>query len=156
MKKISIAFLIIVLVLSLSACGGKTVSIDIDKLASDLLSADLFVDQLNSSKEINFDVAGQVGVEISLCKNYCYYIGSSVTGEEFGLFECNSEKDAKTVKAQLEARQETLIKLYQSYSPEAVERVNASILKAEGNYVIFVSADRPEQAESIINSAIKG
>lgn len=156
MKKLSCLILIAVLVLSLTACGGKEVTLNIDKLASDLMSADIFVDQLSSSSDINFDVSGQVGVDVSLCSDYCYYIGSSVTGEEFGIFECKSEKDAKTVKTQLEARQATLISLYQSYSPEAVERVNASILETAGNYVIFVSADNSSKAETIVDSAVKG
>ncbi len=156
MKKLLSVLIIVVLVLSLAACGGKkTISLDINKLASELMSADLFVDQLSNSKDINFDVTGQIGIDLSLCKDYCYYIGSSVTGEEFGIFECNSEKDALTVKTQLEARQDKLINLYQSYSPEAVERVNSSILQTAGNYVIFVSADLSDKAESIVNSAIK-
>ena len=156
MKKLFSVILIFTIVLALSACGGKSaVTIDIDKLANDLMSAELFVDQLSSSKDINFDVSGQVGVDLSLCKNYCYYIGSSVTGEEFGLFECNSEKDAKTVESQMKDRQAALINLYQAYSPEAVARVNASTLKTAGNYVIFVSADKADAAASIVDSAVK-
>ncbi len=155
MKRFICAALVSVLIISLVGCGGgNSVTVDTDALASSIEEGGLFVDTL---APIDESVIGTIiGVDTELCSSSLYRIGSGNTGEEYGIFVCNSEADAKTVAEQLEARKSTLHDMYESYAPEALVRIDNAIVKRAGVYVAFVSADNYSAASEILSEAFGG
>ncbi len=154
MKKFIPVVLTLCLALCLAACGGKSVTVDTEALAASIEAGGLFVDTL---APVDTGVVKTIiGVDTDLCESCSYSIGSGNTGEEYGIFVCSSEADAKTVAEQLEARKATLHDMYESYAPEALVRIDNAVVKRAGVYVAFVSADDYSAAADILNEAFAG
>ena len=154
MKKLLTILTIFSLIFTLASCGGGDVTVDMDALQSTIEGGGLFVDTL--AEIDNGVVKGIIGVDTALCSSARYFIGSGNTGEQYGLFVCNTDDDAKTIAEQLEARQAAEHATYESYSPEGVERIDNAVIKQAGVYVAFVIADNYDAAADIVNEAFKG
>ncbi len=155
MKKLLVIALVLSMVFALAACGGgKAVEVDTAALGTAIANGNLFVDKL--AKINNSVVDTIIGADTSLCSSVEYYIGSGNTGEEYGIFVCNTEKDARTIEEQLTARKVSLHDLYESYAPDAIVRIDNAVIKQSGIYVVFVSADDYASASTIANDAFKG
>lgn len=147
MKKFIVLLLAVVILLSFASCGGNSAEIDTAALSAEVLAADLFEDQLFAITEKN--VNDIVGVDTANCASFEYYMGTGVTGEEFGLFVCNSKKDAENLKAQLETHQAEFEAQYADYAPEYVPVIKGAIIRQEGNYVLYLAAKDDRQAKTI-------
>ncbi len=151
MKKFIIGLLALALVLTAAACSEKTVDVDMDALRSEIQAADLFDDSLVSAREsVITDV---VGLDVSKCESAEYYMGSGATGEEYGLFVCKNASSAKELVKELEARRDDLYKTYESYSTEALPRIENAVIEQSGVYVVFIIADNYAGAQSVADAA---
>ena len=142
MKRIMTAFLVCVLVLSLTACGSgksKAAEVDMDALAADLLSSGGFTDSLNQPAdgvaERLYDLGEGDASQVLL------YTGTGSTAEELFLAKAGGA-DAAALRAACEKRVENQIKVFQNYAPEEVAKLEAAVLTVAGDTVILaVSAD---------------
>ncbi len=149
MKKLLILTLIAIISISLIACGSSAASdIDTEALVSELQSKELFVSQLSPAN----DQAMQsiVKVDLSLVESYQYFVSAEYTGEEYGVFVCNSEADAKTLAEHFNARTEELLAVYQDYATEALPRIEKATVSQSGKYVAYVIADNSDEAATIL------
>lgn len=152
MKKLTAVLLIALLVFSLAGCGNKEV--DLAALSGELKSASgrLFTEVLEPQGEQSMQ--SWVKVDLSLVDNYEFYAAAGYTGEEYGLFACKSQNDAKTLVAQLEQRVQDLKNTYESYAPDAVLRLNDPLIKQLGVYVVYVVSDNQSEARKIVDQYI--
>ncbi len=152
MKKLISAIAVAALIFALAACGGGYTSVDAEALSASLGSSDIFVDELVLLSEKNTE--NNTGVDPALCDKMEFYMGSGATGEEYGIFTCKTEADAKTVLSSLEAHKTWLYDTYSTYNTEALPRIENATLVRAGKYVVFVSANDYNKAEAIVNAAL--
>ncbi len=149
MKKILIISLIIVVSLALVACG-QAVEIDTSALIGELQSGDLFVSSPTAANDQT--MTSIIKVDLNLVESYQYFVSAEYTGEEYGVFVCNSESDAKEIALQLEARRNELVTIYEDYATEALPRIEGARIYQNGVYAGLVIADNIEQASTIFSS----
>ena len=147
LKRVFAAILTLVLLLALTACGDKNVTIDTAALESDINGAGLFVDTLVKLSDAT--IGGQVETDVSGCTSKVYYAGMGATAEEWGVFECASAKDAKALKTALETHRDNLLTTYSSYAPDAVPRIQNAVIRQKGQYVLFITAEKYDDAAKI-------
>ncbi len=146
MKKILIVSLILVVSFVLVACG-QAVEIDTSALIGELQSGDLFVSSPTAANDQT--MTSIIKVDLSLVESYQYFVSAEYTGEEYGVFVCNSESDAKEIATQLETRKNELLTIYEDYATEALPRIEAARIYQNGVYAGLVIADNIEQASTI-------
>ena len=152
MKKLTALLLMISLLTVLTSCGSSF-ELDTEKLASEIRSADLFLDTLAPVSE-NV-IKKVVGLSADSIADFVYEIGTGATGEEFAVITCKSESDAKKIKEEIVKRQEALYNTYESYSPESLPRISNAVIEQKGVYVIFVSCDKDAEAQKLVDSFLK-
>lgn len=149
MKKLLVLALTLVLLAGFASCGGDA-DIDTAALSSEVMSSSgLFEAELISTSESV--VNNVVGVDTSNCESVEFYMGTAVTGEEFGVFVCNTAKDAKNVKAQLETHNADYQTQYADYAPDYVPLIKNAIIRQEGRYVVYLAALDNQQAKAIVD-----
>ncbi len=152
MKRIVTAAVIFVFVLTLAACGSQYSSLDAEGLASSLAASEIFEDELVELSDANTE--NNTGVDVTLCSDITFFMGAGATGEEYGIFTCNSEADAKKVYSALEEHKTWLYETYSTYKTEALPRIENATLVRAGKYVVFVSAKDYNQAENLVTAAL--
>lgn len=152
MKKIlSLTAVIALIALCLSSCG-KSLELDTAALVADIRKAGLFLDSLEPVSE-NV-VSKVVGLSTDLITDFHYEIGTGATGEEFAVITCDSEASAKKVKEEIVKRQDSLYSTYESYSPESLPRITNAVIEQKGVYVIFISCDKYDAAQTLVDGYI--
>lgn len=141
MKKILAALLVLAMALSLAACSGSSEAktIDLSALDKAVQEASLFSVEMQPANEKMMQSV--VKLDMSLAEKYVYYICGEYTGEEYGLFQCASEEDAKTLASALETRVETLKATYADYAADALPRIENAVIKQSGVYAGIIIAD---------------
>ena len=158
MKKLILTVTALALALCLSACGGgesggdEPVSLDLSAISSAIEGGGLFIDTLEpiSSERIG----DTTGIDTSECKSAEYHMGAGATGEEWGVFECNTVDGAKALVKSLETHRDELLKTYESYAPDAVPRIKNAVIKRAGQYVVFVTADKFDDAKTLVDGLL--
>lgn len=160
MKKLIGLSLALILALSLVACGGsdsgttdETITLDTAAISSSIDGVGLFVDTLEPISEDRITTV--TGIDISGCKSAEYHLGAGATAEEWGVFECNSVDDAKTLVTALEKHCDELLSTYESYAPDAVPRINNAVIERAGQYVVFVTAEKYDDAKTLVEGLMK-
>lgn len=148
MKKFLIIALAVISLFALTACGGEEVSIDTAALISELEGSTVFVDQFQPQDEVA--LSALVKLDTSLISEFTYAVGTGYTGEEYGVFLCNSKADAETIKAQLDAHVESQYALYESYAVDALPRISNAVIMQKGSYVCIVCAEDYDGARAIV------
>ena len=138
--------------LSCVSCS-KPVEIDLKALGTEISAGNLFLDELIKLEDKV--VQNRVGLDLTLIKSGEFWMGTGVTGEEYGLFECNSEADAKKIAEQLETHRKDLYDTYASYAPDALPRIENAIIRQGGVYVVYISANEYQKAADIVDKAFK-
>ncbi|MBE6631500.1 MAG: DUF4358 domain-containing protein [Ruminococcaceae bacterium] len=140
MKRMLTAFLALLLTLTfLAGCTEKQeIVIDTDTLSSSLsaLYGGGAVELAELSKE-SYDIRyGLDGLYVSL------YAEASivVTSDEFIVLEAENEEDAKKAFEVIDTYRKDRAKLFKSYAPDEVPKLNGALLARAGKYVVFASA----------------
>lgn len=137
--------------LCLSACGSKTVTMDVATVASDMSTQVTFKDQL---EEIDLSSALSVyGIDEAKVKSGVVYMGTGATAEEIAVLEAASANDVADVKAGVENRVEAQKEACENYLPDEMEKLNRAYIAVEGNYVILCVCDDTAQAKEVVNKA---
>ncbi len=137
------------LALSLVACSGPK-EIDLAAVKTDIEGGNLFIDSFVklSDEKINSVAL----LDTTLCESAEFYIGSGATGEEYGLFKCKDDSSAQQLVQMLEARRDAQKELYAGYAVDAVPRIENTVIRRSGVYVVYVSADKYNEAATIVGN----
>mgnify|MGYP005770419689 FL=1 len=158
MKKIFLIiftiFLIIIIgiVASINIFKENNITLDMQKLALDLINQSIFEDDLS---EIDRDsIVKKYNFPNDKIKNIISYMGSGATAEEILLLEVFNREDTgeilNIIKEKLEERKQD----FQNYLPKEVFKLENYYLKSVNNYIILCISNDEKQAEKIINKYI--
>lgn len=158
MKKIFLIiftiFLIIIIgiVVSINVFKENKITLDMQKLALDLINQSIFEDDLS---EIDRDsIVKKYNFPNDKIKNIISYMGSGATAEEILLLEVFNREDTgeilNIIKEKLEERKQD----FQNYLPKEVFKLENYYLKSVNNYIILCISNDEKQAEKIINKYI--
>ena len=155
MKKLICALLAVMMLLSLTACGGETEEKNVaapnmtDVFAS--MHAQLPEDAVAFSSEYVFDA---YGVKAEDCKQQVvlsYYDGA-VTAEIW-MIEAVSKTALKEIKKLAEARLDSMKDQFQSYDQNAYTLAKNAKLFTEGDCLVFFVSENVDQLMEIYRSA---
>ena len=147
MRKAALVWAVLLLALTISACGGKTQAVDVDQLAGELLEQVGFEDELTELDESM--VAALYGVENA--QEQKVYLSGGATAEEVAVFRFATEEEAQAGYDALEQRLESRKTDYANYMPDEAARLDNAVLERSGCFVaLCVSAG--DTAKEIISS----
>ena len=146
MKKILVPLMLFALLLCLSGCSSKDISLDVNELAEDVLKNAEFTDDLAS---VDAEVAVSLyGIEGAV--NQVVYMGSGATAEEIAVFEFESEDEAGKAIENAKKRIDDQEKAFEDYAPAEIPKLQSAVIKTGGKY-LAVCVGGGKQAEEIIN-----
>ncbi|MGI5888249.1 MAG: DUF4358 domain-containing protein [Oscillospiraceae bacterium] len=151
-KKILCAVLAAAALLLFVSCGSSK-EVDTAALISELKSSDLFSEE---PEQVDSDTVNNILlIDTSGCSSFEFYMTTGFTGEEFGVFTCNSGDDADSLRSSLEARKSSQYDAYKDYNQEAIPRIEHTVIEVSGKYVAYVSADDYSKAQEIVDKYFK-
>ena len=150
MKKIMSSFLLLVIIISLTACKGTNEKMDITELATDLINNVEFEDEMTNAD----DGIVTMLYNIDFAVNQQIYISSGATAEEIAVFELKDDKDADKAYENATQRIADQKDAFENYIPKEVQKLNSAIVKNSGNYVIVCVSD-DDKAKDIISKYTK-
>ena len=132
---------------------NKDVSIDIQKLADELISSQIFEDNLSQVNEES--IIKKYSFNIDKIKNINSYLGTGATAEEILIIELLDKKDIDDMKKIIETEIDERKNDFQNYLPKEVFKLENYNLETKGNYIILCISNDYDKAKEIINKNIK-
>lgn len=153
MRNAVAAALAMAMVLALTGCGKKEVTLDVTEVGNQLLEGITYQDELSS---IDLDTASMIFnfADVTIV-NGAIFESSGATAEEIVVLECSDAANADAAKAALEARVADQKESYTDYVPEELVKLDAAVIVTSGKYAILSVSDEPDKATEIINGYIK-
>ena len=154
MKKTLIFVLALsVLIICFAGCSGSKKEIDTNALEKELVDSGLFFDKMSS---VSGDMAsGLFGIDESLLESSLLYFSTTATPEELAIFTAKDDASTKKIVEAVENRIENQKRSYASYAAEEVPKLENAVVKTHGRYVIYIVADKIDDADKIIDSYLK-
>lgn len=148
MKKLVLSLAVVIMCVSLTGCGSKTV--DINELASALSSDGKFAEQLT---QVDSDIAEKRYMisdgEVEECVSYT---GTPAVVDEVTVFKAT---DAEAVQEKAEQHIATQKETYTSYAPSEVSKLDDCVVETVGDYVIVCVSEDSSSVQSIIDQYTK-
>ena len=158
-KKIAIIVIIVaiiaivVLAIMLVKNNNKTIQINIEDLASKILQSGAFADEL--IKVDSEMIMSDYNFTADEVEEFVSYQGSGATSEEIVILKVKDNSNLNSIKDKINARIEERKEAFQSYLPKEVGKIDSSILRVEGNYIIFCVSNDSSKVNQIINDYVK-
>ncbi len=150
MKKWTWIICFAAMTLGLTACGGKkeNVSVDIPKLAEELLTT-VSSDQLTETASdmlpsIYFYEPDDVASAVA-------YASSGTTACEIAVIQSKDAKNTEAIEKLLQTRVDNQSALYASYNESEVSRLDDAIIESAGVYTVLCVCDDTDKAEEILD-----
>ena len=151
-KRITAFVCAVVCAIGLTGCGG-TKEIDINSTAQQLMSADIFDENLMEVKAATTEKRLNLSSEdIESCVSYA---GTKAVVDEIVIVKAVSADAAANVKKAFDEHIATQKKSYSSYRPDEVPKLDSAVELAEGNYVVLVVSKDGEKEEKIVKDCMK-
>ena len=155
-KYIICAGLSAVLALSLCACGGGSGSsgdsvktVDLEQLGADLVA---LCDEELYQLDAETAAAVYEGVE---AEEIVAWASSGATANEVVLFRAKDEASADAIEETMEVRLDDREESYADYLPEEAAKLKEAVVEQEGVYVAVCVSPDPQQAEELIDKALR-
>ena len=141
--------------LLLTGCSGgsktKEISVEPDKLASEIASAAVTSDTLTPAVE-NM-IQGIYYISDEVYQSGAAYMSAGSTACEVVVIECKDASKTADVKKAFEERRTSQETLYESYAPEEAAKLKNAIIKTGGKYAVLVVCDDTAKAEELLKNA---
>ena len=159
MKKKIVIIGIILIIIIIGVCikfvfsdTNTEITLDMPKLAEELINAQIFEDQLNEvDKE---SIIKKYNLNAEKIKNVDAYVGTGATAEEILIMELLDKKDISETKKIMETQIEERKLDFQDYLPKEVFKLKNYILESKGNYIVLCISNDSDKAKEIINKNI--
>ena len=155
LKHFSVCLLVLLLLLSLAACGGDgevTASKPLNDIYADI-TAEVTLPELLELNET--DLYTYVGIPAEAYTEGVALIPTdAVSGDMFFLFHATDEASMETLKTKLNDFREQKLNEMNNYQQAEYDKINASSITVKGDYIWLVVSDESERILSIIDSAI--
>ncbi|MEE0420779.1 MAG: DUF4358 domain-containing protein [Lachnospiraceae bacterium] len=154
-KYLCIALAAVMMVFSLTACGGKgsakEVTASADELAKKLAEETVTSDKLSA---VSSDIlASTYFVDMDQVEDSAAYLSTGASSCEAVVIKCKESSYTSEVEQLLKKRVESQSTLYASYAPDEAAKLDSAIIKVSGSYVVLSVADDTEKASSILSDA---
>ena len=150
---IILLIIIIVAVIIFLQKNEENIQINIEGLAEEIAKSSAFEDQLEkvdsemTMQDYNFST-DEVAQLVS-------YQGSGASSEEIVILQVKEKSNINSVKDKINTRLDERKEAFESYLPEEVGKIDNSILRVEGNYIILCVAKDANTVNNVINEYIK-
>lgn len=151
-RKMCIIIFILVIIgfIFIFTINRKDITIDINKLANDILQDSEFEDELN---KIDDDIVVKL-YDIDNAVSQEVYMSSGATSEELAIFEFRNEDDCKKAVEKVNERIENQKQNFKDYMPKEMIKLDNVIIKKVNKYLIVCVTDNREDVEKILNRYI--
>ncbi len=152
MKRIIALALAAVMALAVFAgCGAKKV--DLNEVMSSINSTcGLNLQKLENAEDLNL----YYGINTADVKQFAAEIDNNNNAPvEIVLVEANDATAAGNIANALNARYNSIVNQYASYTPEKLDAVKACEVKTDGNFVSMIVAENASDITKVYNDAVK-
>lgn len=84
-----------------------------------------------------------------------YFPVTNMDAEELLIIKLKDTSQAESVRAAMEARQQTQINIYEGYAPEQLALCENGIIDVQGNYVLYVVHTDAVQIDNVFRESLK-
>ena len=157
-KKKIIIFLVIILIIIIAVIlfiqrNKENIQINIEGLAEEISKSNAFEDQL---EKIDSEMTMQdYNFSTDEIEQLVSYQGSGASSEEIVILQVKEKSNINSVKDKINTRLAERKEAFESYLPEEVGKIDNSILRVEGNYIILCVAKDANTVNNVINEYIK-
>lgn len=158
-KRIVCALCAVMLSLSLCACGEKTKSIDMQALENSMVSADKTLPEMkvSGSWEENAEKAFSYISDLEYNKIHGFFLAYAADGMayEIAVVQLKDKSDASAMADSLREHVRSRVQMYKTYEPEQVQRAESAVVKTDGDCVLLIMSDAPQNAETAFKEFTK-
>lgn len=158
-KRMVCALCAVMLSLSLCACGEKTKSIDMQALENSMVSADKTLPEMkvSGSWEENAEKAFSYISDLEYNKIHGFFLAYAADGMayEIAVVQLKDKSDASAMADSLREHVQSRVQMYKTYEPEQVQRAESAVVKTDGDCVLLIMSDAPQNAETAFKEFTK-
>ncbi len=158
-KRMVCALCAVMLSLSLCACGEKTKSIDMQALENSMVSADKTLPEMkvSGSWDENAEKAFSYISDLEYNKIHGFFLAYAADGMayEIAVVQLKDKSDASAMADSLREHVQSRVQMYKTYEPEQVQRAESAVVKTDGDCVLLIMSDAPQNAETAFKEFTK-
>lgn len=158
-KRMVYALCAVMLSLSLCACGEKTKSIDMQALENSMVSADKTLPEMkvSGSWDENAEKAFSYISDLEYNKIHGFFLAYAADGMayEIAVVQLKDKSDASAMADSLREHVQSRVQMYKTYEPEQVQRAESAVVKTDGDCVLLIMSDAPQNAETAFKEFTK-
>lgn len=158
-KRIVCALCAVMLALSLCACGEKTKSIDMQALENSMVSADKTLPEMkvSGSWEENAEKAFSYISDLEYNKIHGFFLAYAADGMayEIAVVQLKDKSDTSAMADSLREHVRSRVQMYKTYEPQQVQRAESAVVKTDGDCVLLIMSDAPQNAETAFKEFTK-
>ena len=145
--------------LSLCACGNDSTQVSMYELQKAMLQADKSLPEMmvTGSWEENAEKAFSYISDLEYNKVSGYFLAYAADGMayEIAVVQLKDKADVTAAADSLKAHVQDRVQLYKTYEPEQTQRAESAVVKTDGNFVLLIMSDTPQNAETAFKEFIK-
>ena len=158
-KRMVCALCAVMLSLSLCACGEKTNSIDMQALENSMVSADKSLPEMkvSGSWDENAEKAFSYISDLEYNKIHGFFLAYAADGMayEIAVVQLKDKSDASAMADSLREHVQSRVQRYKTYEPQQVQRAESAVVKTDGDCVLLIMSDAPQNAETAFKEFTK-
>lgn len=158
-KRMICALCAVMLALSLCACGEKTKSIDMQALENSMVSADKTLPEMkvSGSWDENAEKAFSYISDLEYNKIHGFFLAYAADGMayEIAVVQLKDKSDASAMADSLREHVRSRVQMYKTYEPQQVQRAESAVVKTDGDCVLLIMSDAPQNAETAFKEFTK-
>ena len=158
-KRMVCALCAVMLSLSLCACGEKTKSIDMQALENSMVSADKSLPEMNvsGSWDENAEKAISYISDLEYNKIHGFFLAYAADGMayEIAVVQLKDKSDASAMADSLREHVRSRVQMYKTYEPQQMQRAESAVVKTDGDCVLLIMSDAPQNAETAFKEFTK-
>ena len=158
-KRMVCALCAVMLSLSLCACGEKTKSIDMQALENSMVSADKSLPEMkvSGSWEENSEKAFSYISDLEYNKIHGFFLAYAADGMayEIAVVQLKDKSDASAMADSLREHVQSRVQMYKTYEPQQVQCAESAVVKTDGDCVLLIMSDAPQNAETAFKEFTK-
>ena len=158
-KRMVCALCAVMLSLSLCACGEKTKSIDMQALENSMVSADKSLPEMkvSGSWDENAEKVFSYISDLEYNKIHGFFLAYAADGMayEIAVVQLKDKSDASAMADSLREHVQSRVQMYKTYEPQQVQRAESAVVKTDGDCVLLIMSDAPQNAETAFKEFTK-
>ena len=158
-KRMVCALCAVMLAFSLCACGEKTNSIDMQALENSMVSADKTLPEMkvSGSWDENAEKAFSYISDLEYNKIHGFFLAYAADGMayEIAVVQLKDKSDASAMADSLREHVQSRVQMYKTYEPQQVQRAESAVVKTDGDCVLLIMSDAPQNAETAFKEFTK-